>query len=429
MSEPTITCPKCQSEIRLTDSLAAPLLKETAAKYEKQLALQHAEFAKRETKVRDQELALQQAREGIDKQVHERVAIERRKVAEEERRNAKLAIGNELEQKQKELGDLQEVLKLREVKLGEAQKAQAELVKKQRELDDARREMDLTIEKRVSAGSVEIQKKARQEAEDQLMLKVSEKDQVITSMQRQIEELRRKSEQGSQQLQGEVLELEIESILATRFARDAIQPVPKGEHGGDILHRVSGPLGVACGTILWESKRTRNWSDGWLTKLREDQRAAKAEIAIIVSQVLPKGVEHFDLVEGVYVVHPRCVIPIATTLRQALIELSMARQASEGQQTKMEMVYQYLTGARFKLRIQAIAEAFTSMQEDLDKERKVITRQWAKRGEQIERVMQSTVGLYGDLQGIAGQTLLEIEGLSMDALAAPATAQPTPRES
>jgi hypothetical protein len=291
--------------------------------------------------------------------------------------------------------------------------------KQQRELDDARRELDLTVESRVNAGVGDIQKRARQEAEDSLRLKVAEKDQVITSMQRQIEELRRKSEQGSQQLQGEVMELEIESVLASRFARDTIVPVPKGEHGGDILHRVHGPVGAFCGTLLWEFKRTRNWSDGWLSKLREDQRAAKAELAIIVSQVLPKDVEHFDLVDGVYVVHPRCVIPVATTLRQALIELAMARQASQGQQSKMEMVYQYLTGTRFKLRIQAIAEAFTSMQDDLDKERKVITRQWAKRAEQIDRVMHSTVGLYGDLQGIAGQPLLEIEGLSLDALAAP----------
>jgi len=186
--------------------------------------------------------------------------------------------------------------------------------------------------------------------------------------------------------------------------------------GGDILHRVSGSFGQTCGTILWESKRTKNWSDSWLGKLREDQRAAKAEIAVIVSQVLPKGVETFELIDGVWVTHPRAALPVAMTLRNTLIEVACARQAGEGQQTKMEMVYQYLTGPRFRQRVQAIVEAFSSMQEDLDKEKKAIMKQWAKREEQIHRVMLATVGMYGDLQGIAGKTLQEVEGLRFPAL-------------
>ena len=200
---------------------------------------------------------------------------------------------------------------------------------------------------------------------------------------------------------------------------DQIQPVPKGEYGGDVLQRVTSPLGQACGTILWESKRTKNWSDGWLAKLREDQRQAKAEIAIIVSQALPKDVETFDLIDEVWVAHPKTAIPVAMALRQSLMEVAAARKATEGQQTKMEMVYDYLMGPRFRQRVQAIVEAFSTMQEDLDKERKVITKQWAKREEQIGRVMQATVGMYGDLQGIAGKSLQEIEGLELKALDGP----------
>jgi hypothetical protein len=210
--------------------------------------------------------------------------------------------------------------------------------------------------------------------------------------------------------------LELETLLCTRFPRDTIQPVPKGEFGGDILHRVIGPLGQPCGTILWESKRTKNWSDGWLAKLREDQRASRAEIAVIVSQVLPKEVETFGLVDQVWVSHPKVALPVAVALRQTLIEIAGARQASEGQQTKMEMVYQYLTGPRFRHRIQAIVEAFSSMRDDLEREKKAITKQRSKREEQIDRVMQATVGMYGDLQGIAGKTLQEIEGLEFQGL-------------
>jgi hypothetical protein len=205
-----------------------------------------------------------------------------------------------------------------------------------------------------------------------------------------------------------------------------ISPVPKGEHGGDALHHVVGLSGQPCGTILWETKRTKHWSDSWLSKLRDDQRISKAEIAVIVSHVLPKGIETFELVEGVWVTHPRAIIPVAIALRHLLIEVNCARQASEGRQTKTEMIYQYLTGPRFRHRVEAIVESFSSMQEDLNKEKKAIIKQWAKREEQIARVMQATVGMYGDLQGIAGRTLQEIEGLELRALSSPMAEEDIP---
>jgi len=419
MGEPTITCPSCRAEIKLTESLAAPLLEATREQYEKRLSEKEAEVTRRETAIKEQQAAITKAKDAIDEEVAKKLKDERTSIAAEEAKKAKQLLATDLESKAKELTDLQEVLKQRNEKLAEAQKAQAELIRKQRELDDAKREMDLTIEKRVEESLVAVRDKAKLEAEEGLKLKVAEKEQTIASMQKQIEELRRKAEQGSQQLQGEVQELELEGMLRTKFPRDVIEPVPKGEHGGDALHRVSGPLQQVCGTILWESKRTKNWSDGWLVKLREDQRAAKSELAVIVSQSLPKDVETFDFVDGVWVTSPRNMIPVAIALRHMLIELSLARQANEGQQSKMEMVYQYLTGPRFRQRVQAIVEAFSTMQEDLNKEKKAITKQWAKREEQIERVMQATVGMYGDLHGIAGKTLQEIEGLDMAALPGP----------
>ncbi len=416
MTEPTITCPNCKTEIKLTESLAAPLIEATRRDYEQRLAKKDIDIANRETSLREREEAVAKAKETIGDQVAEKLLQERATIAADEAKKAKIALAADLDQKTKEITELQEILNQREAKLAEAQKAQAELIRKQRELDDAKRELDLTVEKRVQEGLGATREQARKEAEEQLKFKVMEKEQTIASMQKRIEELKRKAEQGSQQLQGEVQELELESLLSARFPRDTIEPVPKGEHGGDVLHRVVGPLGQVCGTILWESKRTKNWSDGWLGKLREDQRAAKAEIAIIISQVLPKDVESFDMIDHVWVAHPRVAIAVAATLRQSLVELAMARQAAEGQHTKMEIVYQYLTGSRFRLRMQAIVEAFSCMQEDLDREKKAITKQWAKREEQIDRVMQATVGMYGDLQGIAGKSLQEIEGLELKAL-------------
>jgi hypothetical protein len=416
MAEPTIICPKCKNEIKLTESLAAPLIESTRLDFEKRLAQKDLDVAGREKSIQEREAALSKEKGSLEIQVNQRVQQERGKIAVEEAKKAKLALSNDIEQKTKEVADLQEILKQKDAKLTEAQKTQADLLKQKRELDDAKRELDLTVEKRIAEGLTATRQQARKEAEDELKLKVSEKEQTISSMQKQIEDLKRRAEQGSQQLQGEVQELELETLLKAKFPHDTIAPVPKGEHGGDVLQRVISAVGQASGTILWESKRTKNWSDGWLAKLRDDQRAAKAEIAVIISQVLPKGVETFGLVEGVWVALPQAALPVAVALRYTLIETATARVASEGQQTKTELVYQYLTGPRFRQRVQAIVEAFGSMKEDLDKERKVILKQWAKREEQIERVMQSTVGMYGDLQGIAGKTIQEIDGLEMKAL-------------
>lgn len=370
-------------------------------------------MSEREAAVRKQFAELTKAREAIDEEIAAKLEPERERISAEEAKKARMLVEIDLKQKSKDLEDLQDLLKDRDLRLSEAQRAQAAVIRKQRELDDAKREIDLTIEKKVQESLNSVRDKAKLEAEEGLKLKVLEKEEQIASMQRQIEDLRRKAEQGSQQLQGEVQELELEALLRARFVRDTIAPVPKGEFGGDVLHLVVGPLGQACGTILWESKRTKNWSDGWLAKLRDDQRTAKAEIALLVTQVLPKGVEAFDYIDGIWVTETRCAIPVAIALRQSLIEIATARQAGEGQKTKMELVYQYLTGPRFKHRIEAIVEKFEDMQTDLDRERKTMTRLWAKREEQIKGVIETTAGMYGDLQGIAGKTMQEIAGLEM----------------
>jgi len=407
-AEPTIHCPHCQAEIKLTESLAAPLLRS-----------REQEFKRLEGELRQKEASLQRQREGIEQEISSRLASERKNVADEELRKARLVVGGELESKQRELDELGALLKSRDAKLAESLQAQATVVRKQRELEEREREIDLTIEKRVSENVSQIRQKAKQDAEDLLKSKVIEKDQLILSMQRQIDDLRRKSEQGSPQLQGDAMEVELHQVLSERFEDDTITRVQKGEYGGDVVHQVLSPSGFMCGTILWESKRTRSWSDAWLAKLRQDQRAAKADIAVIVSTALPKGVVSFDLLEGVYVVSPQCMVPVATLLRKALLELAFARQSTEGRETKAGLIYEYLIGPRFRQRVQAIVEAFTCMQDDLSAEKKALQRLWAKRETQLERLMNSTVGMYGDLQGIAGRSLEEIEGLSLLSLAPP----------
>lgn len=411
--EPTITCPTCKTEIKLTESLAAPLLESTRLQYEQKISQKEIEMSKRESEMKVRQEALIKAQNSVQEDVEAKLKEERGKIVVEETRKARLSLSFELEQKANALKEIQEVLKERDIKLGEAQKAQAELIRKQRELDDAKREMELTIEKKVHESLALVREQATKEAGEAHKLKILESQQQMSAMQRQIEELKQRAEQGSQQLQGEVQELELEATLSARFPLDTIEPVAKGERGGDVLHRVVGPHGKSCGAILWECKRTKHWSDGWLSKLREDQRAANVEIALIISHVLPKGLDTFDFVDGVWISDPRYAIPLAIILRQTLIDLAAARQFGEGQQTKMDLLYHYLCGPRFRHRIEAIVEKFSDMQDDLEKERKMMTRQWAKREQQIRVVIDATAGMYGDLQGIVGKTLQEIEGLTM----------------
>lgn len=414
--EPLLHCPNCNHEIRLTESLAAPLLAETRQRFQQQLADKDAEVTRKTEALRQEREHLAKQRETIEDQVKQMLAAERPQLVAAEGKKAREAAAAELEAKAAEAAELRQNLAANNAKLAEAQQQQAELMRKQRALDDEKRELDLTVEKRVQASVERIQTRARQEADEAARLRVAEKDQTIESMARTIEELKRKAEQGSQQSQGEVLELELEELLRGRFPTDTIEPVGKGELGADVIQQVNAAVGQPAGIILWETKRTKAWSDGWLAKLRDDQRRSGADVALIISHALPKHIEQFDLVDGIWVAHPRCALPVAVALRQALIDVSNSRLVQQGQQTKMEQVYHYLTGNKFRQRVEAVVEKFNDMRKDLDSERKFMVRQWAKRETQILSVIDSTVGMVGDLQAIAGKAMPEIASLDMPLL-------------
>ncbi|MBW5433227.1 DUF2130 domain-containing protein [Bradyrhizobium canariense] len=414
--EPLLHCPNCNHEIHLTESLAAPLIEETKRRFQQQLAEKDAEVTRKTDALRQEREQLAKQRETIEDQVKQMLAAERAQLVAAEGKKAREAAAAELQAKANEAAELRQTLAANTAKLAEAQQQQVELMRKQRALDDEKRELDLTIEKRVQASVEQIQTKARQEADEAARLRLAQKDQTIESMARTIEELKRKAEQGSQQSQGEVLELELEELLRGRFPTDTIEPVGKGELGADVIQQVNGAVGQSAGIILWETKRTKAWSDGWLAKLRDDQRRSGADVALIISHALPKHIEQFDLVDGIWVAHPRCALPVAVALRQALIDVSNSRLLQQGQQTKMEQVYHYLTGNKFRQRVEAVVEKFNDMRKDLDSERKFMVRQWAKRETQILSVIDSTVGMVGDLQAIAGKAMPEIASLDVPLL-------------
>ncbi len=377
MSDLKIQCPKCSHDIELTEQLAGPMLADLRASFDEELVKREAQAAKA--------LAAAQA--------------QAKETAKAEAATEQAA--------------LQERVKAQEEKLREAQAAQAAALKREQELKDKEAEVELTLQKMLAAERPALAEKLGREADEKAALKLAEQAQVMEGMKRQIEALKQKSEQGSMQTQGEAAEIVLEETLALAFPMDGFVPVAKGVSGADVRQDVTGPNGTT-GSILWESKRTKNWTAGWLAKLRDDQRASGCEVAVITSHALPEGIDSFGMVDGIWVCAPRYAVPLATSLRQGLIDVAGAKGRAMGQETKMEMIYDYLTGTQFKQRVDAIVERFEDMQENLRKERVFMEKQWSTRAKQIDLVIASTVGMHGDLQGIAGRAMPEIasvEGL------------------
>jgi hypothetical protein len=272
------------------------------------------------------------------------------------------------------------------------------------------------------AAAAEVFQKAEQLANqrfreelDALRLKQRELEKQRDDARQVAEDLRRKMEQGSQQTQGEVLELILERELASRFGTDRIEPISKGVFGADVVQHVLTSDGRACGSITWETKNAQNWNPKWLEKLRADMIANKSEFGILVSTVLPEGVDHFGLIDGLWACDLKVWPLLATTLRQQLIALTFARISSEGRDRKMEIVYRYLTGPEFRERVNAILRTFVGMKEQLEREKRALIKQWSAREKQIETVIDGMSGMYGDLQGIIGSASLpEIASLKLD---------------
>ena len=396
------------------------MLAASRTEFEKRLREKDAQVLQRESELqaREQSILQQQAKlqEQVASQVQARWQSERAQFIAQESQRLKAENAAQAQAAQEQTAQLQERLSAQEAKLAQAQKTEAEFLKSQRALEDERRELELTVEKRVQENLASVKARAKSEAEEAIKLQLTERELTIASMQQKIAELKQKAEQGSQQLQGEALELNLEQRLREQFMHDNIEPVAKGELGADLRHLVLAPSGQQCGTLLWEIKRTKAWSNDWIPKLKDDLRRDRADIAILVTQTLPKGIETFGLQDGVWVCSLSHALGLGLVLRQGVQQVHTARQLAQNQGSKQELVYQYLTGTQFKQRIESLVETFSSLHEDLQKERTAISRQWAKRQTQIDKLMLATTGMYGDLQGIAGKALEQIDGLGLEAL-------------
>jgi len=372
MTDQSISCPSCGKNIPLSRALRAEIESSVREQYERTLE-------KRERELRSE----------FDRQL----ARDLGRVQKE----AAMAAGRKSAQ---ELTALREQVAEQSKELNEARRLELDVRKRERELERRREDLELMVQRKLDEERLRLVNDAQQRFTEQHRLKDAEKERQLSDMRRQIEDLKCKAEQGSQQLQGEAGEGELETTLRVGFPADEIVPVVQGVRGADIHHIVIDPRGGKAGAILWECKNAKNWRDAWIEKLKEDQRALRADIAVIVTASLPKGCARFMLLDGVLVTDFACAAPVAGILRGHLLQLAQTRSAAMNKGEKLELLYRYLSGIEFRQRVEAIVEAFERMREDLDQERRAAERQWSRRSKQIEGVTFNISGMYGDLQGL-----------------------------
>ncbi len=436
-----VKCPNCSNEFSAESAIENDVREKLQKEFRAKLTQHETEIQKRLSEIEKEKQTVEKWKAEQSDMIKKKLEDERIKLKdalrkeaadeygtqlktlqnENEEKNSKLKILQQKEfefsQKEKELKERSETMEMEmqkklnereeEIKLkAEAfatQKAEVQLKQKESEFKRKQEQLDIEIARKVSDATERVREEEK--------MKLAEIQKQMEDQKSMIEEMRKKSEQGSMQLQGEVQELELESLLKSAFVFDKIEEVGKGIKGADCVQLVNTELGQLCGKIIYESKRTKAFSNEWLSKLKEDMRNTKADIAVIVTEALPKELNRFGMLDGVWVCTFAEVKSLAMVLRDSLIRINTAMQSQENKGDKMHMLYDYLTGNEFHQRMQAIVESFNTLQDDLNKERKSMMLTWEKRSKQLDKVMMNTIAMYGSVKGIAGGAVKEIKGL------------------
>ncbi len=469
MPEQTIKCPQCGTQIPLTDALTGQIEQSIKLKYQAETAERERQVNAKLSELDKQAKSLEAQKQTVDSQVAERVKAERAEIfrlkqaldsqqqeieqqiaarVKDERgklAQMKQALENQQSQIEEQIAErlkaekktiaeaerkkildeqaertmaMQEELAESRRKLSEAGRKELELLKKQQELETAKENMALEVQRQITQERKRIADDAAQKANDDNMLKMREKDDQLANMKRQIDELKRKSEVGSQEAQGEALEHQLQEYLESNFPFDKFDEIKKGVRGADVLQVVHNASGKECGVILWESKNTKDFQKGWVAKLKSDQQDAKADIAVIMSVALPCEVKSFGMYDGVWMTDYKSVLGLATALRQGLIEASRQKAITAGRDGIKDVVYNYITSHEFAMHIRAVVGSYRQMKDDLESEKRSMLRIWNKRDKQISTILENITGMYGSIEGLVGSSkaLPTIEALSLEAI-------------
>ena len=400
-----IKCPGCGHRF--------PMGEAVSEEYKKELREQMLSF----TRKKEEELQKKMDelnRQGQQQQLafEKRLAEEKKMIQQTMEETLRKNIGADFENK---LKILEASNRENEARLKEARHKELDFMKKEQELKNREADLEIVLQKRLQEERTqltdfirkhEMEKNALKESEYQLRLKELEKQ--LEDQKKLAEEMKRKAEQGSMQLQGEVQELLLETILKEQFPFDLVEEVGKGVEGADCIQVVRNAAGKECGKIIYESKRTRNWSNVWVNKLKADMRTKGADMAILVTQAFPKDMDRFGTRDGIWICSYAEVVSVATVLRNAVMCVAEAKKSEENNGEKMQMLYSYISGTEFRQQIETIAESFQSLQLSILKEKGIMEKMWKERQKQLERAFINTANIYGSMKGILGASVNDI---------------------
>ncbi|MGI6461800.1 MAG: DUF2130 domain-containing protein [Candidatus Hydrogenedentales bacterium] len=414
MPDQKVTCPNCGTQFAVGDALTDSIRAQMKSELEAEVAQKHEEATKRLNKAKELETSVKEREQAIEDTVAERLDEARKKVKADERKRAEREFTHQLE-------DLQEQIEEGNKKLGEANKREKKFLQRERELQEKEKSIDLEIERRLTDSMKQLRQDAEKKAEEAQQLKIREKDNLINGLQDQIRNLQKRIEQSSQESQGEALEGQLQDTLAGMFPFDAFEEVKKGARGADIVQIVRDRQGRTCGKILWEAKNAKNFQNSWVSKLKRDQMEAGAALAVLMTMALPAQIKQFGQIEdgGVWITDYASAVGLCAALREQLIRVTREKMMVEHRETAKDILFEYVTGQEFNLRVRTIVDTYIQMQQDLESEKRALQRLWKKREKQIAMVLDSIVGMRGELEGMVG-TLAALPGtdsLSLEHLA------------
>ena len=405
-----VSCPACETAFPVQAGLSHHLIEQYEAEYSAMLDKERESLEKRVIQEQQRKIAkvheseLQVLKEQLkdsqlaEAQFKKQIEAASQKAAERIRAETSL-----------ELKSLKDEMASKDKRLTEFRDMELLLRKEKKAVEQQKEELTLEVERKLDKERLQLEQKINAN----FSLKEAELKKKITDAQKANDELTRKLEQGSQQLQGEVLELELEALLGQSYPFDDIEPVKKGVRGADVIQRVKLRSGVLCGTIVWETKRAENWSNNWVPKLKEDMQREAGDIAVLVSTVFPANLdESITQHEGVWLVRPEVVSGLSAALRTVLIESQRQKSVSVGKNEQMEAMFDYVTSNQFAQRIRAVVENYESMRSDLEKEKAAMQRLWKKREMQINRISDQMLAVCGELQGVSSNSMSVLDSMA-----------------
>lgn len=409
-SKTQIKCPNCGTDIDVNDILSHQLEDKFKQQFNAQLAEQRIEFEKKQEILAQEKLAFEEKKQKENELFQEKfdAKLKTEKQILEQKIKSKLQ-----EEQAEQFIEMQKELNEKSKQLIELSKSKAEIEKLKREKAEMKEAVEAESQIKLNLQLQEEKEKIRKAEEERNEMRFKEMQKQLEDQKRLTEEMKRKQEQGSMQLQGEVQELAIEEWLATQFPLDTIEEIKKGQRGGDCIQIIHTRSQQNCGSIYYESKRTKDFQPSWIEKFKADIREKSANIGVLVTDAMPNGMERMGLKDGIWICTYDEFKGLCSVLRESIIQISLAVNSQENRGDKMHLLYDFLTSNTFRLQVEAIVEGFTQMKSDLESEKRAMQRIWKQREKQIEKVITNTIDMYGSIKGIAGNAIQEVKALEL----------------